>query len=303
MSSTRPRKQRPSKPDRAGSAQANAGRFTFGVWAVCAQVLAQRTDRAALFDLLGFLHWLGDQNAAAIQKHRPALPCKEGCSFCCYVGPDRPDLLTPEVLRITAFLSDAGGGRLARVRSRLAQVGSDVVGGSIREPGRQACVFLHEERCLVYPVRPLRCRAQYSSDVEACRQYHLGQRATMPVLSEPALLYQSLLVGFQLGFREAGLSDASLALTPAVTAALQEPDISRRWLNHEAVFEASRLPQQADEERLIARLARQGQHQVQAEKERVRQLTGQFRDRPGAWALYSTTGVAPLASPLRVEVG
>jgi hypothetical protein len=90
-----------------------------------------------------------------------------------------------------------------------------------------------------------------------------------------------------------GLSGASLALTPAITAALEEPDVSRRWLNHESVFEASRLAQQADEERLMARLARQARNEVQGEKERMQQLVSLFLDRPGAWALYSTTGVAP----------
>ena len=293
MSSRQHGRQRTSRPSQARPGQANVKRFTTGAWAVSAQVLGQRRDRTALFDLLGFLHWLSDQNAAAIKQHRPPLPCKPGCCYCCYVGPDRPDLLGSEALRIAAFLNDAGGGRLAQVRSRLAQVGTAIGDGSEREPGRQPCLFLDQERCLVYPVRPLRCRAQYSPDVEACRQYHVGQRATMPLLSELALLYQSLLVGFRLGLEEAGLSGAGLALTPAITAALEEPDVSRRWLNHEAVFEASRLAQQADEERLMARLARQARNEVQGEKERMQPLVSLFLDRPGAWALYSTTGVAP----------
>ena len=273
--------------------QGNLRRFTLSAWALSASVLAQRCDRTALFDLLGFLHWLGDQNAAAIRQGHPPLPCKSGCSYCCYVGPDRPDLLGPEVLRIAAFLGDAGGRRLAEVRARLNRSRVPAGDSTGREPGRQPCLFLDQERCLIYPVRPLRCRAQYSPDVEACRQYHVGQRPTMPLLSELALLYQSLLVGFRLGMEEEGLSAADLALEGAIRAALREPDASRRWLNCEPLFEASRLPDQADEEKLMVRLARQARREVQGEKGRLEQLVTAFMDKPGAWCLYSTTGVAP----------
>lgn len=48
--------------------------------------------------------------------------------------------------------------------------------------------------CLVYPVRPMRCRAQNSPDVEACRRNYLGQRETIPLFSEIALLYMYVLV-------------------------------------------------------------------------------------------------------------
>jgi hypothetical protein len=77
-------------------------------WAVVAQVLRQRRDRTAMRDLLGFYDWLGDSNLDAILRQMPPLPCRAGCAYCCYVGPDRPDLLPSELLRIVTFLRDVG---------------------------------------------------------------------------------------------------------------------------------------------------------------------------------------------------
>ena len=74
-----------------------------------------------------------------------------------------------------------------------------------RATTRLRCPFLDQDRCLIYPVRPMRCRAHYSPDVELCRRNYLGQRKTTPVLSEPALLHQSLRMGMRLGLEEVGL--------------------------------------------------------------------------------------------------
>lgn len=275
--------------------QENLRRFTLKSWATSAQVLSARRDLATILDLLGFLHWLGDKNVEAIKRNHPPLPCKAGCAWCCYVGDDRPDLLPAELPGIVAFLSSSDPAGLAQVKDRLQAARHEAAQLDEAVPaGRSPCLFLHQGRCLIYPVRPLRCRAQFSPDAEACRQSYLGRRETMPLLSEPALLYHSLRTGLRLGLREAGMYDAPLRLSAGVTLALKEPGVLARWLaERESALEAVRYPQAADEERLLRQFARQARRQAEAEKETMRQVIAMLLQRPGAWAAYSTNGVEP----------
>jgi Fe-S-cluster containining protein len=298
MAKRRARKTRPAPRGRSagaprqttGDSGANLRRFTLSGWAVVAQTMRQRRDQAALLDLLGFFDWLGDSNLEAILRGRPPLPCWTGCSFCCYVGPDRPDLLPAELLRIVSYLRDpARAATLAEVLARLRAAPDK--GAERKAP----CFFLHEGRCAIYAVRPMRCRAQHSPDREACERYFVGEQGTMPLIREPALLYKSLQIGMRTGLHEAGLQDVRLAMDAALRVALlKEPDAPQRWLQGQAVFDRAALPERADEGQLLAQLRRQARGQVRAEARRLHKVLLSLLERPGAWALYSTTGESPL---------
>lgn len=273
----------------------NLRRFTLSGWAVVAQVLRQRTDRTAILDLLGFYDWLGDSNLELIKRTLPPLPCRAGCAYCCYVGPDRPDLLPAELLRIVSFLRDAArAATLAEVQARLQAAPQPSPGSDPAEKGKESCFFLHQEQCAVYPVRPMRCRAQHSPDRDACERYVLGRQDTMPLLREPALLYKSLEVGMRMGLHEAGLQEARLAMDGALRIALlEQPEALERWLDGQPVFEGVAFPDPADEEQFLAQLRQQSRGQVRAEARRLHTIIASILEQPGTWALYSTTGQAP----------
>jgi hypothetical protein len=258
-------------------------------WAVVAQVLRQRRDRTAMLDLLGFYDWLGDSNLNAIVRGMPLLPCRAGCAYCCYVGPDRPDLLPAELLRIVAFLRDKGSATaLAEVEARLRQ---DFY--ATTQEAKPPCLFLSQSRCLIYPVRPMRCRAQHSPDRSACERHYLGRQATMPLIRDPALLFKSLQIGMRIGLHEAGLQNTRLALYSAMQIVLERPAALEQWLDGEAVFGDAALPEEADEGQFLVRLMQQSRGQVRAEARRLHPIIATLLERPGTWALYSTTGQVP----------
>ena len=213
MAKRRARKTRPAPQHSERSASAprrppedrgsDLRRFTMRGWAVVAQVLRQRRDRTAMLDLLGFYDWLGDSNLDVIKRRMPPLPCRAGCAYCCYVGPERPDLLPSELLRIVAFL------RHVDSATALAEVETRMHGGfyATTQEAKPPCLFLSQSRCLIYPVRPMRCRAQHSPDRSACERHYLGQQATMPLIRDPALLFKSLQIGMRIGLHEAGLQN------------------------------------------------------------------------------------------------
>lgn len=65
----------------------------------------------------------------------------------------------------------------------------------------------------------MRCRAQNSPDVEACRRNYLGQRETIPLFSEMALLYMYALVILGSRSPNGQTAQAASALLEGVTSA------------------------------------------------------------------------------------
>jgi hypothetical protein len=80
----------------------------------------------------------------------------------------------------------------------------------------------------------------------------------------------------------------------AIEVALGAPDSVGRWLHGEHVFDRALFPDEANEARFLARFARQAKGQAQAEKRQLQPLLAIFEKTPGAWASYSTSGIAPL---------
>ena len=99
------------------------------------------------------------------------------------------------------------------------------------------CPLLEEDKCVVYPWRPLTCRAMHSLDREHCRASHTAgdlrsdeyylHRYTFPL---------SLAAGFTEGFRALDCQSATLDLSQALREVLLEPHLGERWLKGEMVF-------------------------------------------------------------------
>ena len=116
------------------------------------------TDPAAFTTLISRYHALGrycdDVFAATLQVWRPHIRCAEGCAACCLL-----ETVVPlEAYVITAYLQS---------RPPLA------FENGATHPDQ--CVFLYQNHCAIYPVRPLICRTHglplaYSAQqtVDAC---------------------------------------------------------------------------------------------------------------------------------------
>jgi len=75
-------------------------------------------------------------NLKRIYQKIPDFNCKEGCSECC--GPHPWSL--EEARKIRRFLKKCG------LKERFVKFGS------------LSCPYIENERCIIYPVRPLMCR-------------------------------------------------------------------------------------------------------------------------------------------------
>jgi len=181
--------------------------------------------------------------ARARQPPRPALACREGCAGCCRkaVG-----TAVPEVERIVHYLrANSSGAQLAAFQARALELVEKrrALKNDRWAASRLPCVFLEEERCSVYPVRPLTCRGFTSSDARACeRSYRERPRVEIPVYEPQLRIATFVLDGMRAGLTESGLKGDLLELTAALHIALAIPDALDRWRVGEPVFASARLP-------------------------------------------------------------
>jgi len=135
------------------------------------------------------------------------LDCKVECAYCCAlpVSTSYPEALA--AWRHARRRLDPGGraALLARVRTALRA-------GRVVGVGRRPfCPFLDQDRCLVYSVRPLACRAWTSYSVAACARActQHSDDLGIPADRRIGLLYRGVSEALVRGLEARGLSVAT----------------------------------------------------------------------------------------------
>jgi Fe-S-cluster containining protein len=167
------------------------------------------------------------------------IACHLGCSFCCH---NEVEVTPPEVFLIAQMIRQYfSPQRQERLKEKILISAALKFGKSTAELAatRQArpCPLLEEDKCVVYPWRPLSCRAMHSLDREHCRTSH----AEGDLRSDEYYLHRytfplSLAAGLTEGFGAVGCQAATLELSQALREVLWEPHLMERWLRGEEVF-------------------------------------------------------------------
>jgi Fe-S-cluster containining protein len=175
---------------------------------------------------------------AANPLPRP-VACQPGCTFCChnqveatpaevfiiaqvirhFFAPQKQELIKERTLRSAALKVGKSKEELAAARETLP------------------CPLLEDDKCAVYPWRPLTCRAMHALSREHCR----ASLAAGDLSGEEYYLHRyvfplSLSAGLLEGFGAAGCQAKVLDLTTALAQVLLEPGLAERWLAGEEVF-------------------------------------------------------------------
>jgi Fe-S-cluster containining protein len=176
----------------------------------------------AVIDAAADVAQYADEAIAIVKdEYRPALHCREGCSYCCC----KPGVLTlvPEFLRIldhvqSTFSTDA----IAALAERARRYASQIEGRSFDELTDESvpCPLLVDGRCSVYHVRPLVCRGYNSTDVEACRRAHRDADNLVPIFSVIKDVTDGATVGAAQRLKAVGFNDSLVDLGSALNVAL-----------------------------------------------------------------------------------
>ena len=101
------------------------------------------------------------------------------------------------------------------------------------------CAMLGSDgACTVYPFRPLLCRAWHSRNVETCKRACEQAADVLVPMTEYRDTASSTWAGLCIGLKDQGLDGRPVKLMTAVRAALEDPDLYRRWCH------GGRLPEE-----------------------------------------------------------
>lgn len=192
----------------------------------------------------------GDVEAAA--GKRPQIACAAGCAACCTqqvaIAPVEAAAIALHVTR--HFTDEDDAALVARLRTLDALTRGKTAIERARM--RQSCAFLVENRCSIYPARPLRCRAVHSRDAGYCgwAAAHPDEAAAErksregagPYVVAPAKIMDAALTGLARACRTLGIDAESLELTAAARIALAVPGLEEFLSSGDPVFAAAALP-------------------------------------------------------------
>ncbi len=182
---------------------------------------------------------LVEQIKQKIPPQRP-IACRQGCPFCCRMF--RTHVTAIEAIQITGFIVETlDAPSVKSLMNRIAALDRKTKNMNMHERAvsHLACAFLADDRCLVYPVRPLRCRAYNSLDAQSCRTiYETGNLETTidyyyPQREIPFLVQ----TGLRAASQACGCDSAILDLTSAMRIALGgKRRAAEEWLNGKPIF-------------------------------------------------------------------
>jgi len=107
---------------------------------------------------------------------------------------------------------------------------------------RLPCSLLVDDRCCVYPVRPLTCRGFNSSDARQCERWVKTRgQVEVPIYEPQQRLATFVLDGLRAGLAECKLSGELLELSAALRIVMTMPEALNRWLAGESIFAPARM--------------------------------------------------------------
>lgn len=191
-----------------------------------AQALRQSQGADDTVAFIAQLHRGLDTVAEQARTTGPQPACQAGCAHCCHL---RVEATEPEVFHIAQHLRAQPAEALADALSALQR---HVTTAALNptNPARQACSFLVDDRCSIYPVRPAACRKAHSLSAPHCAE----QSRTIPQNLRLLVDAEALMAGTALAYRGQPLPASAHELNAAVLAALKDPTAQARWYQGDA---------------------------------------------------------------------
>lgn len=103
-------------------------------------------------------------------RETPEAACEEGCSYCCHL---RAEAFGFELAAIWLFINRAKSPEAVKtIKQKILAQYMLVQALSTEEHFKTnvECPLLENDRCSIYPVRPISCAGHHSCSVESCRK-------------------------------------------------------------------------------------------------------------------------------------
>lgn len=155
--------------------------------------------------------------------------CAKGCGWCCH---QRVGATVTEVLYIAQSLRSRPDGAPLIERLKSWNAG-------------RPCVFLVDNACTLYDVRPFKCRGVYQVDVRWCMSTFakldaplFGPAPSAEYQMPPKDVFDGAVFGLAHPLHMAGRDCPGVDFVPALKAVIDRPDAAQAWWRGETLFPA-----------------------------------------------------------------
>lgn len=174
-----------------------------------------------------------DQLIAKSISESPVKPaCKSGCSFCCFY---KVDIRSHEIFAIKEYMDkNFENNKIEEILLFASQNSEKIRSLSYEEHMKTniKCPFLNESECIIYPVRPFKCRNFHATDVDRCEKSYIEPTN----LSIPNSFIESVSMsgnahsqGFEAAIEKAGYDNRVYDLNTALIEAYSESSSMKRF--------------------------------------------------------------------------
>ncbi|KIL96992.1 hypothetical protein CCC_01785 [Paramagnetospirillum magnetotacticum MS-1] len=173
--------------------------------------------------------WAQVRATPAFALGTPKAACGKGCGWCCH---QRVGATATEVLYIAEKLRKRPEAQ--PLMERLAAW-----------TGGRPCVFLIDNACAIYDLRPFKCRGLYHTDARWCMGTYakldapiFGPAPSAEHQMPPKDVFDGAVFGLAHPLHMAGRDCPGVDFIPALKAVINRPDAAQAWWRGEAVFPA-----------------------------------------------------------------
>jgi len=192
---------------------------------LAARHLKNARDAANAVQFVNNLHRGIDKIAHQAAVHGPKPECTAGCAYCCRA---RVEATEPEIFLICREIRKHPGDEIKTLVLQLQKRVEEDLGNRLNS-NRPSCVFLVNNLCSIYEVRPAVCRRAHSLSVEHCKNFS----AEIPQNLELILDAEALMKGTSAAYIGSSLQSSGQELSAAVLMALTNENIEARWFKGE----------------------------------------------------------------------
>lgn len=171
-------------------------------------------------------------------KHK--IDCKIGCSFCCY---SRISLTPAEAVLISHFIKEnyslqKTDALLKRATNNLRLTQDKSEEERINLWGKTPCIFLHDDTCSIYDVRPFICRAWHSLSADQCSvAFHTSDKdAEIDTTPFRNIILGAVRDGLSHACEAFNCETQPIELTSSIKIILNHPEPVLAWINGEPLF-------------------------------------------------------------------
>jgi len=200
--------------------------------------------------LIGFYRRLDAALSKAVKESSVKPACRAGCSFCCYY---KVEARAVEILEIRDYV--LAKLKPEQIRAIVEQANRNVEDAKTLTyvehlATNQRCPFLVNDQCLVYSVRPSKCRNFHAADMQGCKEsYEQPTNLDNPNSYIPAIYYAAngITQGFEAAEENAEFDPRVYDLNSAFLEALTKPQATKRLRSGKKVFLSATVVQVPDE--------------------------------------------------------